>query len=231
MKRFTFFSILFFLNSSFLAEQIEMPKVNSASVQMAKDLLNQEGFSSIEVYDSGPDFHSFAAISFMFTLKGRSLFMIINEQMFRMLDEEEQKIVILHEIGHLKSNPYLGFWYMILPSILSAFATCFALKSLHTGQWADAPGKVGIALGAGYVVDKLSEIVCARLSRCEELAADAFAFSRHKNVKAFSSLLEKRKKLFETQYPSSCWGRLFEDHPSAQERIAQIKRLDSNEQF
>jgi len=37
--------------------------------------------------------------------------------------------------------------------------------------------------------------------------------------------LEKRKKMFEKQYPTSWWARLFEDHPSSQERIAHIKAI------
>ncbi|CAN5122085.1 hypothetical protein BH09DEP1_BH09DEP1_3950 [soil metagenome] len=228
MKIAVLFSVLFFLSSSCIAPQMELKKVEPALAKLIEGLFEQEGVDpAVGIYDSGPDFHSLAAISFVISDNGLRLFMLVNQEKFKLLDQDEQVAVILHEIGHIKSNPYLGFVYCVAPLIMGITAGTYAMNSINAPSWNDFPKKVILSCAIGFSAKKLAEICCAWLSRREELAADAFAFLKQKKVDVFISLLEKRKQLFEKEYPDSFWARLFEDHPCAQERIAQLTGLDN----
>lgn len=218
--------ILLFIPSVLYAENVAN-HIDPSLEQFIHALLKQEGIDqAIEIYDAGSNFHSLAAISIGFSTNDASrLSMIINQEKFNLLTLEEQQFVILHEIGHIKRNPYKGLICAFAPMIISAIATTVTLAICFPRSWNDALRTGAIACGAAYLSNLMSKIYFARLSRQEEFAADAYAYAIQHNTQAMCSVLEKRKKMFEKHYPTSWWGKLFEDHPSSQERIAHIKAI------
>ena len=172
---------------------MNMAEINPDIKQMIHALLKQEGIDeAIEIYDAGSNFHSLAAISLSFSTNGASgLFMIINQEKFKTLTLEEQKFVILHEIGHIKRNPYKGLIHAFSPMIISVIATTATLIICLPRSWNDALKTGVIACGAGYLSNLISRIYFARLSREEEFAADAYAYTIQHDAQAMCSVLEK----------------------------------------
>lgn len=218
---------LFLLSYSILYAEKNLHEVDATFKQMIQELLKQQDIdTAIEIYDAGPNFHSLAAISLGFSTKdGNGLSMIINQEKFKTLMLEEQQFVILHEIGHIKRNPFKRFIHAFAPMIISTIATSAILAIYFPRSWSDVLRTGAIACGTAYLSNLMSKIYFARLSRQEEFAADAYAYAIQHNTQAMCSVLEKRKKMFEEHYPTSWWGKLFEDHPSSQERIAHIKAI------
>lgn len=222
--RTKFFFIFLILAQSILlfgAEPIQK-KVEPHLEQIVSELLEQECVDGqLEIYDAGLDFHSYAALSFNFSGSGMELCMLINQVEFSKLTLQEQQSVILHEIGHIKRGPYRGLLCAFGPYLTGIIgASVILLRSPSDSKLM----KLAIAIGAGSIAKLISQIAFASWARHEEFAADAYAFNVHRDINVMRSLFEKRKATFD-KYDYSVWSRLFEDHPSSQERINHIQLL------
>lgn len=180
------------------------------------------------MYDA--EFRSFAGLSFGLSGSGIKLCLRINQEKFNELSLQEQQRVILHEIGHIKRGVYRGPLCAFGPYIMAvaiAGTMIFGSSSRHRPI---SLGRIGMAGAAGYFAKLVSHIAFAAWARHEEFAADEYAFNADGNEEVMRSLLEKRKDLFETEDHdhSSWWSRLFDNHPSSEERIAHIQQLAQN---
>jgi Zn-dependent protease with chaperone function len=219
-----FFFVLLILHSCFLfAVDATQKKVDPQIEQTVRELLKQEGIDpDLEIY--AKETRSFAGLSYALDRTGPKLSLVINQAKFNTLSLPEQRKVILHEIGHIKRGAYRGILCAFGPYItaLTIAGIVILKRSFSISNHPEIT--IGMALVAGYVAKLITHLAFAAWARHEEFAADTYAFNADHNVEVMRSLLEKRKKLFETKN-MSWWSRLFEYHPSSEERIAHIQKL------
>lgn len=188
---------------------------------LAIQLLQESNIDSLELVKMPETFPSFAAILTKFSPSGFEHQMILNEKLLKALTEDEQCFVILHEIGHLKDNPAIGLMTTFAPPVISILGgLSYFLASGKTIK--NSCVSIGIA-AALYGTTKLIGSHCARAS---ELRADLYAYRQQKNLKVACSALSKRDTVCKTLYPTSGFKRLFEDHPSVEERIAYLQNVE-----
>ncbi len=115
--------------------------------------------------------------------------LVITQGILDMLDEDERKAVIAHEVGHIVHWDFAVMTIaMVVPIVLYIFAR-FSLEMVHRSRRGRLPAIVAAVVA--YIAYVLSQYLVLFLSRIREYYADEFSAIVTRNPNALATALAK----------------------------------------
>jgi heat shock protein HtpX len=128
--------------------------------------------------------------AFVFGRSLRSATLVVHEGLLNMLNDNELRSVLAHEIGHLKHN---DVWVMTFVAFIPMIGWMLAQNLFFGGMFGNRNNtSTLIALGmAGFIVYFLSQLLILSLSRLRETYADEYSAVSTKHPEHLASSLLK----------------------------------------
>lgn len=195
--------------------------------QEARELIQKHGLENVNFIIKDGEAKDGARAHVSLGTDGIIFSIIFSCKFWNILTEDQRKHVLCHEIAHLKRKHHLiapFFW--IAGSAAKNITPFIIMKHLLQNKYKGAqtlPSQVALCLGARSLIALSSDIFNAWLARHCESQADRDALLMTENLAAAIGALKVRKEV--NPDDTTFLGRLFADHPTADERIEYLRGI------
>lgn len=119
--------------------------------------------------------------------------LVVTSGLLEILDEDERKAVVAHELGHITHNDFIIMGFAALVPLIMYIIFRFSIEaSLHGGKDKDKSSIALIVVAVGsFLAYVISQYIVLLLSRVREYWADSFSAHATGNPDALSSSLVK----------------------------------------
>lgn len=149
-----------------------------------------------------------------------SAYLLIQRKKFAKFTDEEQLFILYHELSHIKRNHTRSKYLWRFLKYTATFLGGYSAYKLSSQQKNHLSLKLASAATGAYTAWFITCLISYKKARDQELQADQDALEWQKNKEAAISTL--KKTIHFSPRSQHFLGRLFEYHPSIEERIRNL---------